>query len=897
MCELHFQPDDIRTTTSAHNPKTGEKITCRLERPQLVPGAVPSQLPNCPTYLSKPVTTQRSSPDEKSIDKENEHLAQALQASMSEYNEQCERDSCGSLDELTSKLSLDAKWTITIREQNLLISRIGHAESECPQIECAVTVDTSLMVNVFLRKIKLSKLKNRPLPFKLDGVSTLNTVLEDLSKHADLIGSSHGSTSEDNDESSDGQFILGLELVLTILLALKSSTNKFANVLWFMCEQIQRMIKRQASYSPDFLVFTSIFYNLSPHAYRYLRESGHCLLPSYSTIRRLTLNNAMSPSMEQSDNTFLFYIKQKFKSLVGADKNVVLLLDEIHLKPFFDYKCGNIVGAAYNSEQAASTAFVFMVNSVFSKFKDVVHVLPASKMIGETLHNLIKKTVVGLEMIGFSVIAVITDNNAINSKAMSFFAQPPALQTWYPHPVNSERPLFFLFDCVHILKCIRNNWLNLKNVGKCFRFPQFSFMDICSNVSDSDKSKASFQALRRLYDVESGNLLKFAYKLSFKALSPSNLERQKVFLVLQVFNVYVAQALLALGPVHHIQNYFNTSVFIKIISTWWSIVNVKTSMKGVRHNNEFENPLRQGDSDSKAFMKYFVAWLARWGSGCSSLTRETFTALSHSSQGLLEITQYCFEEFHAKYVLLGKFQTDCLEARFGSYRQLAGGVYNVTLRQVFECEKKIRLMSVLKLKMNGRDVTLTDFSYDWNDLDSYDCSSDIPIEFNESDFATIEDVLPVTAYLAGYCCHSISKKLQCDECREAMILEGGDETSLQNSYIKGITRGGLLYPNMDMIKIVQINHLVLEKLLGDESFLKSSCQRALVVNTTLQVILDENLDMVAREICSNGHTSLKVIRMAIWITTNSLLNNYSSTKNDELVDSSAKKRKIQTLMK
>jgi hypothetical protein len=35
------------------------------------------------------------------------------------------------------------------------------------------------------------------------------------------------------------------------------------------------------------------------------------------------------------------------------------MMDEIHIKPYFDYKGGNIVGSAHNSVVAATTAHVF----------------------------------------------------------------------------------------------------------------------------------------------------------------------------------------------------------------------------------------------------------------------------------------------------------------------------------------------------------------------------------------------------------------------------------------------------------------------------------------------------------------------------------------------------------
>jgi len=61
----------------------------------------------------------------------------------------------------------------------------------------------------------------------------------------------------------------------------------------------------------------------------------------------------------------------------------------------------------------------------------------------------------------------------------------------------------------------------------------------------------------------------------------------------------------------------------------------------------------------------------------------------------------------------GKFQTDCLEFRFAQYRRLAGTNYHVSVREIMESEKKLKLMSVLSLKSAtfGR-VSVSKFSKD-----------------------------------------------------------------------------------------------------------------------------------------------------------------------------------------
>ena len=58
---------------------------------------------------------------------------------------------------------------------------------------------------------------------------------------------------------------------------------------------------------------------------------------------------------------------------------------------------------------------------------------------------------------------------------------------------------------------------------------------------------APFCTLQKLHALESHSFLKYCYKLTSNALSPNNIERQNVNLVLQIFNEYTVQGLLTLG--------------------------------------------------------------------------------------------------------------------------------------------------------------------------------------------------------------------------------------------------------------------------------------------------------------------------------------------------------------
>ena len=276
--------------------------------------------------------------------------------------------------------------------------------------------------------------------------------------------------------------------------------------------------------------------------------------------------------------------------------------------------------------------------------------------------------------------------------------------------------------------------------------------------SETQSACASLSSLKQLHHLEADSTIKYAYKLSAKALSTSNLERQNVKIVIQIFNEHVSHALHQLGQKFSFPHWENTAAFIKLIVTWWDTVNVSTPNKGNRLKNEFKKPIICKETETKKFLKQFLDWLRKWemAQTAGKLTKETFIALKHTTQALLEISEYCFHKLGARYVLLGKFQTDSLEARFGQYRQLAGGKYDVSLRQVFECEKKLRLLSVLKLSLKGRDINIKNFSFNWDHFDAASSfSQQYPIDLSLEDAEKAKNYLPVLTYIAGYCCYTL----------------------------------------------------------------------------------------------------------------------------------------------
>ena len=63
------------------------------------------------------------------------------------------------------------------------------------------------------------------------------------------------------------------------------------------------------------------------------------------------------------------------------------------------------------------------------------------------------------------------------------------------------------------------------------------------------------------------------------------------------------------------------------------------------------------------------------------LTKETFTALLHT---VVLLVKDLFDNHKLNYVMLGRFHTDNLEARFSQYRMLSGTNYLLSIKEVIQ---------------------------------------------------------------------------------------------------------------------------------------------------------------------------------------------------------------------
>ena len=95
-------------------------------------------------------------------------------------------------------------------------------------------------------------------------------------------------------------------------------------------------------------------------------------------------------------------------------------------------------------------------SSDLSNSEHVVSLNAVKNLSADVLHQLLTNVIYTVQKSGFIVVVVIADNYQVNSKAFQAYSGkiPPAEGIENPQHPGSK---CFLYDTVHIFKCIRNN--------------------------------------------------------------------------------------------------------------------------------------------------------------------------------------------------------------------------------------------------------------------------------------------------------------------------------------------------------------------------------------------------------------------------------------------------------
>ena len=154
---------------------------------------------------------------------------------------------------------------------------------------------------------------------------------------------------------------------------------------------------------------------VSPASYKFLQSSECISFPHVHTLEKL-----YSPFGLEND--FCTYLSQVTSSFSSQEKNVIIQMDEIHVKSDISYRGGKIFSPNLSPENPTKTVFAIMVSSLHKKWSCISRLIPCASISAEYLFPIIKSCILDIESCGLKVQIISTDNYPLNVNLFKLFS-------------------------------------------------------------------------------------------------------------------------------------------------------------------------------------------------------------------------------------------------------------------------------------------------------------------------------------------------------------------------------------------------------------------------------------------------------------------------------------------
>ncbi|KAK3919722.1 Transposable element P transposase [Frankliniella fusca] len=253
----------------------------------------------------------------------------------------------------------------------------------------------------------------------------------------------------------------------------------------------------------------------------------------------------------------------------------------------------------------ASKIMVYMVKGVSNGQKEVVATYASANLSATQMYSWTWKVIGALERSGIAVAAFVCDGSSTNR---AFIKKHKPCNDTHPNEngvvyctLNKcarERKLFFISDVPHLLKTIRNCFLNsrwdkLKSRRKMLK----------------NGKRITWDFIIKLYNLKQGKTLRKSYKLNAMNVYPDSYARMKVKFAAEVLSKTVCKDLRSQGWADASE----TATFIELVNDWFDCLNGAHSSIGKRVRNENLAPYTLTNKEERFqildnFLKYLEDW-------------------------------------------------------------------------------------------------------------------------------------------------------------------------------------------------------------------------------------------------------------------------------------------------
>ncbi len=331
-------------------------------------------------------------------------------------------------------------------------------------------------------------------------------------------------------------------------------------------------------------------------------------------------------------------IKVKVRNMTPRQRITCLAMDELHLRSDIEYdrRHDQVVGPH-------TTANVLFARGLFAPWKVPVFYQYKAKLTKTWLMDIVKR----LQECGLQVVSLVADQGP-NNLGLARDLGVTTEKSHFSHPVSGEE-IFFFHDIPHLLKSLRNNFMDYG-----FVLP----------TGETITPAPLFKLLDKLSDCE----YKTSYKLKRAHLHAKGADRQRVHLASELFSQSVAIDLEQQFP--RDVEALALAEFIRKTDNWFDVMNSrmlrdpkgKKMRAGFRVNLQiqreciidFQNLIRDMRvQDHGALMK--------WQKG-----------ILISIQSVLGLYDKLSANNGIEFILTHRLNQDCLESAFSTIRQFGG---------------------------------------------------------------------------------------------------------------------------------------------------------------------------------------------------------------------------------
>ena len=293
--------------------------------------------------------------------------------------------------------------------------------------------------------------------------------------------------------------------------------------------------------------------------------------------------------------------------------------------------------------------------------------------------------------------------------------------------------------------------------------------------------QAKWSDLVSIYESEMKSIIKLT-KLCYASLYPTNFEKQKVNLAVNIFNEKTVAVL----------SDKDTQVMVKNVTKMWNILNVKTPSAGIRLNDEDRLPISDVSDVRLSFIEDIADCFNLMESDYSdhrvrSLTDDTRKGLHLTLHGISHMTKMLLRDKDFEYVLLGTFQNDPIEGHYGIFRQDGGGNFYVAFEQILSS------MTLLRIKLFDK----LDMPYTDDHTNEKDECCDAPLTEKELEFLDFipigllsEEEKATLYYISGYVAskHDIG-------------IDAPEKHFKESEFTEKVSRGKLKHPTACLFEL------------------------------------------------------------------------------------------------